>query len=52
MDRVRAAGVVLTGLAIVGYVLGVETPYPGRALSVTGLMVGIALIAVSEGGGR
>ena len=49
MNRVRAVGLGLTGLAVVGYVLGVEAPYPGRALSVTGLMVGIALIAMSGG---
>ena len=42
------AGLILLG--VVGYAVGVVAAYPGRAFSVTGVMVGIALIAI--GGGR
>ncbi len=46
MARVRTAGAVLTALAVVGYVVGVVAPYPGRALSLTALMVGLTLAAI------
>jgi hypothetical protein len=46
MSRVRAAGIALTGLGVTGYVLGVFSPYPGRAFAVTGVMVGITLLVV------
>lgn len=46
---VRVAGAVLTVLAIAGYVVGVFAPYPGRAFSVAGVMVGITLLSI---GGR
>jgi hypothetical protein len=49
MDSTRLAGLVLTALALVGYVLGVVAPYPGRALSLTGVMVGLTLAAVGGG---
>ncbi len=50
MNRVRTVGLLLTALSVVGYVIGVEAPYPGRAVSMTGLMVGIALVAMSGSG--
>jgi hypothetical protein len=46
MDRTRAAGVAVTALALVGYVVGVLAPYPGRSAALTGLIVGPALWAV------
>ncbi|MFC5365639.1 hypothetical protein [Salinirubrum litoreum] len=46
MDRVVAAGIALTVLGLVGYVVGVVAAYPGRAFSVTGVMVGLTLVAV------
>jgi hypothetical protein len=50
MDRVVAAGVALTVLGLLGYVAGVLAPYPGRAFSVTGVMVGLTLVAVGGDG--
>ncbi len=49
MDRVRAAGIALCALGVAGYAIGVGQPYPGRAFSVTGVMVGVTLLAI---GGR
>ncbi|WP_255150278.1 hypothetical protein [Halorarius halobius] len=46
MHPVALAGVVCTGLALVGYVLGQVAAYPGRAVTLTGLMVGTALLLV------
>jgi hypothetical protein len=50
MDRVVAAGIALTVLGLVGYAVGVAAPYPGRAFSVTGVMVGLTLVAVGGDG--
>jgi hypothetical protein len=46
MSGVRTAGLALAGLSTVGYVVGATAPYPGRSLSLTGLMVGLTLAAV------
>ena len=43
-------GVVLVVFGTIGYVVGVVAAYPGRSLSIAGVMVGISLLAV--GGGR
>lgn len=51
MNRLRAAGVLLVVLALVGYFVGVVVPYPGRSFALTGLMVGIAIVATSGGSG-
>ena len=50
MNWPLVGGVALTVLSSVGYAIGVVAPYPGRAFSLTGLMVGLALLSV--GGGR
>ncbi|WP_164974778.1 hypothetical protein [Halegenticoccus tardaugens] len=50
MDRALTAGVVLTGAGLVGYAVGLVAPYPGRAFSVTGVMIGVTLLAVGYGG--
>lgn len=52
MDTAGRAGFALTALATLGYVVGLTAPYPGRAFSVTGIMVGITLVAVGLGGGE
>jgi hypothetical protein len=49
MERVRAIGLGLALLSLAGYLVGVLATYPGRAFSITGLMVGLTLYAV---GGR
>ncbi|MHB9287213.1 hypothetical protein ACKVMT_09250 [Halobacteriales archaeon Cl-PHB] len=46
MTRVRAAGTVLTVLALVGYAAGIYVPYAGRALTVTAVMVGLTLVGI------
>ena len=46
MHRTRLVGTVLTLAGLVGYALGIATAYPGRAFSVTAVMVGIAFYAV------
>jgi hypothetical protein len=46
MNRVRVVGIVIVVVALAGYVVGVVEPYPGRAISLTGVMVGMTLIGV------
>ncbi|MFC7226765.1 hypothetical protein N0B31_05065 [Salinirubellus salinus] len=50
MNGPLVVGLSLTVLSSAGYAVGVLAPYPGRAFSLTGLMVGLALLSV--GGGR
>lgn len=49
MNRPLAAGVGTTGLGLVGFVLGIERAYPGRALSIPLVMVGITLVVFGIG---
>lgn len=49
VGTVRAAGAALTLLGLLGYAAGVAGAYPGRAFSITGLMVGVTLLAVGNG---
>jgi len=46
MTRVRTAGIAVTTLGVVGYGVGTLVAYPGRAFSVTAVMVGITLWAI------
>lgn len=46
MDRTQASAVVLTAAGVAGYVLGLFAAYPGRAFSVTLVMVGVTLLSV------
>ncbi|SEL71412.1 hypothetical protein [Haloferax larsenii] len=46
MSRMRKIGVAVTALGVAGYGSGVFVAYPGRAFSVTALMVGITLWAI------
>lgn len=50
MNRERTVGTVLTGLSVLGYVVGVVAPYPGRSATIIGVMVGVTLAAVGTGG--
>lgn len=52
MNREFLAGVALTVAGLVGYATGVLAPYPGRAFAVTGIVVGVTLLAVGRGAGR
>jgi len=49
MQRTFGAGLLLIALGVLGYVWGVFAPYPGRAFAVTAVMVGITLVAISDG---
>ena len=51
MNRLLVAGLVLFGIGIVGYLLGIETPYPGRSFAVTAVMVGITFVAIGRANG-
>lgn len=53
MNRLSALGLALLAVGILGYVAGVATPYPGRAFSITLVMVGVTMFAIRNvlGGG-
>ncbi|WP_254271679.1 hypothetical protein [Haloarcula marina] len=50
MTPVSLVGLVLSVGGFVGYVVGVLAPYPGRAFSLTALMVGLTVLAVGMSG--
>jgi len=55
MDRGSLAGGGLLVAGLLGYVAGVYVPYPGRAFSLTAVMVGIVLLLIGgapAGGGE
>lgn len=58
MNVVLAAGIGLTTVGVAGYLVGLGVAYPGRAFSVTGVMLGITLVAIgrsvstNDGGGE
>lgn len=49
MNRTRGIGIAVTTGGLAGYLLGVTVSYPGRELSLTAVMVGIAIVAVGAG---
>ena len=51
MNRSLALGGALTAAGVVGYAAGIATQYPGRAFSVTAVMVGLTLLVVGRAGG-
>jgi len=48
MDRTFMVGAGLTVAGVCGYVGGVVVAYPGRAFSLTAIMVGITLAAIGD----
>jgi len=46
MNRLLVAGVALVALGLAGYFVGVVVEYPGRAVSITAIMVGVTLVAI------
>ncbi|WP_336362928.1 hypothetical protein [Halalkalicoccus salilacus] len=52
MNHTFGLGLGLTAGALVGYAVGVSVSYPGRAFSVTVVMIGITLAAVGFEGGN
>lgn len=51
MNRITGVGVVLTVVSAVGYGLALDVATPARAFTVTGAMVGLALVGVGVGRG-
>lgn len=49
MNGALGAGVALSVAGVVGYVVGVIAPYPGRAFAITAVMLGMTLVAVGVG---
>jgi hypothetical protein len=45
-DRVTATGGLLTLLATAGYAVATVAPYPGRSVTLPGMMIGLTLLAV------
>lgn len=52
MQPVALLGAACTALALVGYAIALVAPYPGRAVTLTGMMAGVTLLAVGLAGGR
>lgn len=52
MNLTLAVGLTLTVAGAFGYAVGITTPYPGRAFSVTAIMIGITLVAIGRASGR
>lgn len=48
MNRLSWLGLVLLVAGVAGYVAGVVADYPGRAFSVTAVMIGLTLLAVAD----
>ncbi|MFC6836023.1 hypothetical protein [Halomarina ordinaria] len=49
MHPSRTAGVALTALALCGYGIGAVAAYPGRWLTIPGVMVGVSLVVMGDG---
>ncbi|MGQ5518001.1 hypothetical protein [Halococcus saccharolyticus] len=52
MNRVLGTGMGLTVLGLFGYMVGVLSPYPGRAVSITGVMAGVTLTVIGVWGAQ
>lgn len=50
MNRVLPAGALVTLAGAAGYAAGVVRAYPGRAFSLTAVMLGITLLAMGRTG--
>lgn len=46
MNPTSALGTVLLSVGLAGYGAGIAVDYPGRAFSITAVIVGIALVAI------
>jgi hypothetical protein len=47
MDRTFAVAAAVTAASVLGYV---AAAYPSRAFTITGVMLGVTLLAVADGG--
>ena len=50
MNRLFGIGISLTVVSLAGYLVGVFAPYPGRSVSLVGIMAGITLTAIGQWG--
>lgn len=48
MNRLLAVGATTLGVGVVAYGVGIFVAYPGRAFSLTAVMVGLALVVVGR----
>lgn len=48
MNRNTIVGIGLCIVGLAGYVAGVYFAYPGRAFSVTAVMVGLTVVAIAQ----
>lgn len=48
MNRTRGIGLLVTIGGLAGYLVGVQTPYPGRELSLVAVMIGITITVVGD----
>lgn len=48
MVRTTHLGGGLFVIGLIGYITGIYVAYPGRAFSVTAIMIGIALVAIAH----
>jgi hypothetical protein len=46
MDSLAALGPLLVVVGVAGYAVGTVASYPGRAFSLTALMVGVTLLVI------
>lgn len=51
MNRTFLTGLVVVTIGLAGYLAGIAVAYPGRALSVTAIMIGVTLVAVGRADG-
>lgn len=48
MNWLLAGGAGLSALGTAGYLVGIAVNYPGRAFSLTAVMVGLTLVAIGS----
>lgn len=48
MVQSYTTGLILTAIGLAGYLAGIQFQYPGRAFSVTAIMLGITLISIPK----
>lgn len=50
MNWTLLIGFISTVAGVLGYTLGIVAPYPGRAFTIIGVMVGITLLSIGVWG--
>ncbi|WP_169302382.1 hypothetical protein [Halorientalis salina] len=48
MNRELVAGSALLTVGVAGYALGTARPFPGRAFSITAVMIGLLLVSIGR----